>query len=300
MKTSLNRLSVALQFSARKRRIRLHSNSKEHQQPVFIVGSGRSGNTLLRRGLVEHTEIHIPPETYEVGRIIRFYLKHNNIGWSNFTRYGLGTLYLHKEYNETMGHNLAPLQDSLDKTPTEHQTLYNFFNEFYKFEQNITNPKAKRWGDKTPVNTLSIYYIEKVFPDAKFLWIIRNPIDVVSSYLKSKIYQCHKEATSRWIRSNQIMTQFQRDFANKVSVIHYEDLVSNFDNSIANLSNFCGLDYKPERTILNLGDVETRKHHANVNRSVTPSSIGKGLKELSPATIDYIKRETHETYTELL
>ena len=60
------------------------------QQPfLLIVGSGRSGNTLLRKLLMENCNIYIPPESYVLGQEVITHLNasmsssgvafHNNI-----------------------------------------------------------------------------------------------------------------------------------------------------------------------------------------------------------------------------
>ena len=44
---------------------------QERYRPFFIIGAARSGNTLLRRVLYAHPEIHIPPETFVLRAAIR-------------------------------------------------------------------------------------------------------------------------------------------------------------------------------------------------------------------------------------
>ena len=49
---------------------RVPLNRDEGYRPFFIVGSGRSGNTLMRRVLQTSPELHIPPETFVLGDCI--------------------------------------------------------------------------------------------------------------------------------------------------------------------------------------------------------------------------------------
>lgn len=51
-------------------------NNNEDYKPFFIIGSGRSGNTLLRRILTKKNGIVIPPETYVLGKVIRLHKAH--------------------------------------------------------------------------------------------------------------------------------------------------------------------------------------------------------------------------------
>ena len=38
----------------------------DHANPIFVVGSGRSGTTLVRAMLAAHSRIAVPPETHYV------------------------------------------------------------------------------------------------------------------------------------------------------------------------------------------------------------------------------------------
>ncbi|MDH5548240.1 MAG: sulfotransferase [Gammaproteobacteria bacterium] len=263
---------------------------------MFIVGSGRSGNTLIRRGLVEHGGITIPPETYELGVIIRFFLKHNNIDWASIVNYTLGVLSLHPEFDETFGYSLSPLKCRLGKCSKHNQTLSNLLSEFYRFYGERNGVVVTRWGDKTPFNTFSIWDINRVFPTAYYVWIIRDPVDVVASYLKSGIYDNLDSAAQRWFISNKIMLEFEANFPGSVRRIWYQDLVSNYEESIKGLCSYCRLDYGVTPSKSCMGDVEVRGHHSNVMQDVNKMSIGKGWAELDHKEIELIKKLTYALY----
>ena len=57
-----------------KRIPRWHSlHGRQRYRPFFIIGSPRSGNTLLRRLLTAHSQLHVPPETVVLREcILRF------------------------------------------------------------------------------------------------------------------------------------------------------------------------------------------------------------------------------------
>ena len=57
-------------------------NDIDKYEPVFIVGSGRSGNTLLRRILNASNEIYIPPEMKMLNHIISIYHRYSNAPWN--------------------------------------------------------------------------------------------------------------------------------------------------------------------------------------------------------------------------
>ena len=63
----MNEISVISNLSILIKGRPLHSTVR--YMPFFIIGSGRSGNTLLRTILETHPEVHIPPETYVIGKV---------------------------------------------------------------------------------------------------------------------------------------------------------------------------------------------------------------------------------------
>ena len=54
--------------------------------PFFIVGSGRSGNTLLRAVLTGHSKVAIPPESYVLAKTIRRFRSYSFLNWSLLVR----------------------------------------------------------------------------------------------------------------------------------------------------------------------------------------------------------------------
>lgn len=50
-------------------------------RPIFIVGSGRSSNILVRRILSNEQDIYIPPETYVLGQVIKDFSNYSKLGW---------------------------------------------------------------------------------------------------------------------------------------------------------------------------------------------------------------------------
>lgn len=292
------RYKARLRSLLRRRRIPVSSTKESAERPIFIVGSGRSGNTLMRRGLVEHGSIVIPPETYVLGAIIRVFLRHNNMGWISFVDYALGTIGLHFEFDDTFGYSLASLRKELVELPPEERSLACFFVKFYRDYADWNQIVASRWGDKTPFNTFSVWEILTVFPKAKFIWMYRDPVDVVASYLKAGRYTSIEAATMRWLESNEILLAFRAANPESCMVVKYDDLVNNYEERVRGVCLFCDLSYRVDSEVQPLGDVEVHAHHSNVLKPVTNKSIGKGYSELEKADIDVIHRITGAFYTQ--
>lgn len=266
----------------------LHKNEKH--QPFFIIGSGRSGNTLVRRILNEHSELYIPPETYVMGESIRLYKRYRNIGWAHLVKLIYGTYEFHPEFNTFHMGNLSSLYFQVSAYRKEERSLSNIFHSFYEHYKTTHGLTGKRWGDKTPLNTLYVNEIFQVFPDAKFIHIIRNPYDAIHSYVKSGIYKNYSDAAQRWKKSVEIASAFGKKNPGSYYEIEYEQLVENPELHIKNVCEFLAIAYEENMLNMsersdNLGDVDTLEHHANVLKPISKDNIGKGVRSLSKEDI---------------
>lgn len=261
----------------------LHKN--EVYNPFFIVGSGRSGNTLLRRILNSHSELYIPPETYVLGNSIRQSLRYPQLSWHDLVSLIYSNFEFHQEYETFKMGSLNKLYQRVSKIDKSKRSIAYILNAFYEEYRNEHNIESMRWGDKTPLNTFAMYELKDVFPNAKFIHIIRNPYDSIASYLKSGIYNDIERATFRWRKSVEEAFEFGEKYPNIYFELTYEDLVTNTNTIVKKICSFLDIDYESQMleeqsSTSNLGDVNIRKHHEKVTKPIDINSIGKGLKSL--------------------
>lgn len=253
--------------------------------PFFIVGSGRSGNTLLRKLLNNHSTVSIPPETYVLGKVIKKYRQQRTMRWIDLVEYIFSSFEFHPEF-ETFKISLSPLVQELKIASKKNRNLAFMINRFYHYYAEQIESDCKRWGDKTPLNTFALERIYSVFPDAKFINIIRDGCDVVSSYVRAGIYQSFEDAAKRWRISTELVEKFYKNHHDAVLNVRYEELVTQPTSILRDICRFLGLNFESQMLEENtnyhkLGDVEIRAHHANVLNPVSASSIGKGRAALS-------------------
>ncbi|REL31131.1 sulfotransferase family protein [Thalassotalea euphylliae] len=266
--------------------------------PFFIIGSGRSGNTLLRRLLNNHSQLYIPPETYVLGRIIGHYIRHPSLTWQELVFLTLSNFQFDEEFSTFHLPSLNKLAIELKTLPQDKQSLAMILNSFYKFYQSHHKLQGKRWGDKTPYNTFHLDRIMGVFPTAQFIHIVRNPYDATSSYLKSGIYNKFEDAAERWFQSVELSCQFGRKYPLQYIEINYNVLVTSPELTLRKICEFLQVSFednmlKAPPTLL--GDVEEHSHHANVMQDINTQHIGKGLKSLSSDQIKYIQSKVNSS-----
>jgi len=123
-------------------------------RPVFIIGCGRSGTTILGRLLAQHPQLAYLNEP----RYIWLHEPRTDI-WSQQAQLHNGQLKL----------------SAKDVTATASSKIQK------EFALQVYLQGRKRLVEKLPVNSFRINFINQIFPDALFIHLIRNGVEVAYS-----------------------------------------------------------------------------------------------------------------------
>lgn len=134
------------------------------QSPIFVVGTGRSGTTLLRMMLCAHPRIHL---THEAS----FYLWERN----DRTLRALAERYVRSFSFRWLRLDPRPILDGLPA----HARPRDLFTAVMRAAAGAHG--KPRFGDKTPSHTGHLGRIFEDWPDARVIRIVRDPRDVVRS-----------------------------------------------------------------------------------------------------------------------
>ncbi len=260
-------------------------NVGEPIKPFFIVGLGRCGSTLLRQILQASSELHIPPENWKLGNIIQSYPRLCNcLSWEEF----IHTAVARVEHQGDRWFTEAPtdlVHDLLD-VDEEKQTLPFLIDRIYRFHGKMSGADFSRWGDKTPMNVRFLNEISALFPDAKFINLVRDRVDVVHSWAQLPDYHEVTNPSHRWKTAIDKADEFQRAYPDKVITVRYENLVSQPEQVSRRIFEFIKVDY-PGSTAFEVDHTEEMQeakdieHYQNVFRPITTENIGKGRRNLS-------------------
>jgi LPS sulfotransferase NodH len=255
--------------------------------PFFLVGSGRSGSTLLRRMLYAHPALHIPPETYVLGEVIELFEQARKLlSWRDLVCLVLARFEYHREF-ETFETSLRPLAQRLVALPERRRTLATILDGLYRHHAAAQSRRhTVRWGDKTPLNTFHLDAIHRVFPDAQFVHVLRDGVDVSYSYVSASLYPDIQAAARRWRDSLRAARRFMALHPAACLEIRYEELATQPEATLRRLCAFLRISYRPamlqsEAVAAELGDVPRRRHHRGVRRPIFSSSIGRGRTNVS-------------------
>ena len=251
--------------------------------PIFVIGVDRSGTTLLSLMLDSHPRISIP---YESHFIIDYYRKRESFGdlGSYFNRRQLIKSVLNEPYVREWEHQISIGEVDIEKCNSLEESINQIYLAYAQhFGKDI-------WGDKTPQYTSEIAILNQMFPNSKFIHLVRDGRDVALSLVK------------QWWGANDFVTAMKY-WATKVTSakkmlnmlpeeqyieLKFEDLVSEPEDQLKRITQFLKVDYQakmltnyPIKARDKVGN-RIKAHHVNLTEQPLPSQAYKWKKSLKP------------------
>jgi len=214
-------------------------------QPIFIVGSPRSGTTLLQCMLSTSPETFSLPETHFFCTI----LPESEIRpdalltQKNFQTLSAGLLRkMHFTWPPATEGELAGMAGE------QGLAVKQVFAALASLHARHSGKNGHlRLIEKTPYHVFYMDQILGYFPDACFLNIVRDPRDVVSSRLKmpTAAHQSVHQFAEDWLQCIRSAEDFAARHPQKIHTIRYEDLVQNPEKELQDICSFSDLTYTP-------------------------------------------------------
>jgi hypothetical protein len=209
------------------------------ERPVFIMSTVRSGSTLLRALLNAHSEIHAPHELH-IRRL----------------RVTIRTSIAAKSMN-LLDLNEADLEHLLwDRVLARELTLSG----------------KKVFVDKTPSNTWAYDRIRTVWPDARFIFLLRHPASIAESWADANTHRWNRtEALNDSVRYMKALQRVRENVSGLT--VRYEDLTADPEAVTRQICEF--LEVPWEERMLDYG-------HANQE---FPKGVGDWSETIKSGTV---------------
>lgn len=254
--------------------------------PFFILGRPRSGTTLLTTLFNAHPNVRIAPE-FPIMFFLYQRFKHvRNWDEATITSFVDHVFYFSK-FNIRRVENLKLDRDFLVSELIKYKdraSIQLFLKSINYFAFSVYDKKETLWiGDKNPVYALYAGRLRRIFPDAKFICIIRDYRDNFISIKKLADKEVAVEApvvslqVGRWKYFTAMFLRMKRRFPDKYYILKYEDLVTNQEETFRSLCGFLGISYDPsvfefhqkkEETVNTYGNFIYEKFHENLMKPV--------------------------------
>lgn len=203
----------------------------------IIVGSPRSGTTLLRFMLDSHPSLAIPPETgfLTIGQELLETAPDRDWFFRSVTTFPEGAPGW-----KDFGIDAQAFQARLAQIRTF--CLTEGFRLFYRMYAERFG--KSRWGDKTPLYGHHLQHIQQQIPEARFIHIIRDGRDASLS-----LRQCWfspgndmKVLADFW-QNNIVKTREQATHVDHYMEVRYEDLLTDTEAVVRNICHFIELPF---------------------------------------------------------
>jgi GT2 family glycosyltransferase len=210
--------------------------------PIFIIGSPRSGTSILAWSLAEHSELGTEAE-------------------SDIFYYLLKDDHLQRAYETSVAR-------------TDGSWLSNHGIDLEQFLAYVglglnamltSTSDGRRWIDQTPANTLVVDRLAEMFPDARFLHILRDGRRVVHSMINFHRAMGDQEAVERmrnagrlppwtsdfgdacrtWARFVRIAVDFSRRNPERTHTVTNEQLITDPDDAMRAVLEFLEVPQEP-------------------------------------------------------
>jgi hypothetical protein len=205
----------------------------------FVVGCPRSGTTLLRAMLDSHPELAVPGESYFIVELAPGYAPR---WWRRFDRTRcLDALLAHERFGHWELDEASVREAVATARPPDYAALLRVLYATYAHAQG----KA-RYGDKTPNYVLDIARLASLFPEARFVHVVRDGRDVALSVIEIDEWGPAKvEGAARyWARHVDAgRTAGDALGAGRYLEVHYDELVDDPETTLRRVCAFLDLPF---------------------------------------------------------
>lgn len=228
-------------------------------RPLIILSAPRAGSTLLFEALAKH------PNLWSIGGESHALIEHIP---------ELSTL------------KRGYVSNRLEKIDAKSEVISVLHNKFLQqsisYNGNKYTPEngSIRLLEKTPKNALRVNFLNEVFPDAKFVYLARDPLENISSILdawRSRRFVTYPDlpmwpknqwslllsdnwkdhigsslveiATHQWNNANKsIIDSLEKIDSNRVITVCYQDLVNTPNSTLNKIYEFADLELMSNNT----------------------------------------------------
>ena len=257
-------------------------------KPIFIVGSGRSGTSILTWCIGQHPNILTQEESNWLGPFAIDAAVAYQRGSVRGKRGQLSANFIQcEEFLARFGQTINELILSHRRQFESRQAGCSI--PHFKISRSWDEPKS-RWVDGTPENSFHICGLRKLFPGALFVHLVRDVTDVVRSLLnffpdgRNRLVANEKAAYKYWLRRVTECLEGERAYGPSVVYrMRYSDLTVRSESAMRSLLNFLGEPYaaeclEPLARRINSSDVPV---HFNVSDAATDPAMVKRARQLS-------------------
>ena len=219
------------------------------QPPFFIVGNDRSGTTMLRLILDRGPEAAVPPESM----FLTDYAPLLDSGEPHDAAAAAQLMQRVWEHPKVRLWELATAPPPVPAGLTG-EAAFRFIAAA-PFEAYAARHGKPRWGDKTPHYVHHVDLLRRLWPDARFVVLVRDGRDVALSLRRMPFGPNNAWAAAQWwARGVRAGVRAAESIPTRCSTVRYEDLAERAAEEVRRVCGFLGLSYSDDMLALENAD----------------------------------------------
>lgn len=190
--------------------------------PVFVVGMPRSGTTLVEQILASHPQVHGAGEL----SVLKKMTADVRIGSRRIDGVDV------------------PVDDDFHRLP---EIAQSYLDEL----RGLAPDDAARVVDKMPSNAWRVGLIHMMFPNARIVHCVRDPIDTCLSCFQKLFTFGHSysyelgELGRHYVRHDRLMAHWEQILPGRMLTMRYEDVVRDLEGQARRIVDHVGLPWDP-------------------------------------------------------
>jgi hypothetical protein len=209
--------------------------------PLLVLGVRRSGTTLLRVMLDRHSQLAVPDESYFVPQLADRHLRRVDVDDFVDDLRRLSTL---ADWDVPLDRVRVRLREGMSIGEAI-GTVYAVYAE---------ERGKPRWGDKTPMYMQNLRLLERLFPDALYVHLIRDGRDAALSFLAmprgivTETWMHPRtpaDFACQWRTEVAAARRLGRRVGPRYAEVRYEELVADPEAALRRICELAGLEYEP-------------------------------------------------------
>lgn len=263
----------------------------------FILGSARSGTTLLQQMLDSDPHVMVPIESKLIMHLKAYY-QHEKEWNDNKIDQLLDDLYKERHFKQYWQLDRDTLRKALLAINKKEMNFANICRTIYLTFHSI-HPKEKIQliGDKNPVYALFVPELMEIFPEAKFIHLVRDPRPValssVAAFQDKDIYYY----AAAWKKVNAEIGHAKSMYPAKFYLVKYEELISDTERVMRGVCDFLGIEFSKRMFDFHLRTNEAYsgkdiegfdRFHSGILKPVSGGSADAWKNKLNKQEIDLI------------
>ena len=254
---------------------------------IFIIGCDRSGTTFLGSVIGSHSKCIATPESqfkvdcYSEQDKTSFNAEEAFTKIQNtirFKNWNTDISFTKSEYNEIKNYP---------------DLILNIVQKYNISKRHKTT--ANIWVDHTPINVEYVDFLKQLYPNAKFLHIIRDGRAVASSF-KNLPWgpKSVQDIAKFWLKKLAFGFAYEIKYPKDILSIKYESLLNDTEATVKQITDFIGIGY--EKNMLEANGMivpeYTKYQHELVGTKANKARINAWEQTLSRREIELFEYET--------